>query len=56
VNTAGRLRWRGDRPGRTSPQQFKGSMMRKLALLAEAGYPNGFATEIVSPLLPQWGD
>jgi peptide/nickel transport system substrate-binding protein len=24
------------------------------ALLAEAGYPNGFDTEIVSPLLPQW--
>jgi peptide/nickel transport system substrate-binding protein len=25
------------------------------ALLAEAGYPNGFETEIVSYVLPQWG-
>ena len=26
------------------------------ALLAEAGYPRGFGTEIVSYLLPQWGE
>ena len=28
---------------------------RAKALLAEAGYPNGFDTEIVSYVLPQWG-